>query len=186
MRHKDSVWRGCQENCVTFFRVKTYYIPSFWPRLHHVTYCCINRFQQARRIGMPFQGGEKMPPVWAQRREELLSDCIVYPDVFNPMVDRLSEFVVPYRHALETEVSQSGDAMSRKTAWGLDDLVCHSSLKYVQYLRPCSPGRLSRCRFHNRPYNLHQGVHVTRRKKCVLFFSRSAIRGPHTAEERLP
>ena len=47
-----------------------------------------------------------MTPAWAQRREELLSDCIVFPDVFNPMVDRLGEFVVPYQHALETEASQ--------------------------------------------------------------------------------
>jgi len=32
-----------------------------------------------------------MTPVWAQRREELLSDCIVSPDVFHQMVDRLGE-----------------------------------------------------------------------------------------------
>ena len=37
-----------------------------------------------------------MNPVWAQRREEVLSDCIVSPDVFTQMVNRLSEFVVPY------------------------------------------------------------------------------------------
>jgi hypothetical protein len=37
-----------------------------------------------------------MTPLWAQRREDLLSDCIVSPDVFNQMVDRLGEFVVPY------------------------------------------------------------------------------------------
>ena len=47
-----------------------------------------------------------MTPAWAQRQEELLSDCIVSPDVFSPMVDRLGEFVVPYQHALETEASQ--------------------------------------------------------------------------------
>ena len=41
-----------------------------------------------------------MITVWAQRREELLSDCIVSPDVFNQMRDRLGEFVVPYQHAL--------------------------------------------------------------------------------------
>ena len=46
-----------------------------------------------------------MNTVWAQRREEVLSDCIVSPDVFNQMVDRLGEFVVPYQHALETEAS---------------------------------------------------------------------------------
>ncbi|HEY5869335.1 MAG TPA: IS701 family transposase [Candidatus Tectomicrobia bacterium] len=45
-----------------------------------------------------------MTPAWAQRREELLSDCIVSPDVFNPMVDHLRDFVVPYQRALEAEV----------------------------------------------------------------------------------
>src|SRR5215475_5034847 len=43
-----------------------------------------------------------MTPAWAQRREEMLSDCLVSPDVFTQMVDRLGEFVVPYRRALET------------------------------------------------------------------------------------
>jgi hypothetical protein len=46
-----------------------------------------------------------MNPVWAQRREEVWSDCSVSPDVFTQMVNRLGEFVVPYQHALETEVS---------------------------------------------------------------------------------
>jgi SRSO17 transposase len=36
----------------------------------------------------------------------LLRDCIVSPDVFNSMVDRLRDFVVPYQHALETEANQ--------------------------------------------------------------------------------
>jgi hypothetical protein len=44
-----------------------------------------------------------MTPVWAQRREELWSDCLVSPDVFNEMVDRLGEFVRPYQQAFETE-----------------------------------------------------------------------------------
>src|SRR5256885_16264327 len=47
-----------------------------------------------------------MTPAWAQRQEELLRDCIVSPDVFDHMVDRLHDFVVPYQHALETEASQ--------------------------------------------------------------------------------
>jgi len=42
------------------------------------------------------QGGEKMGTVWAQRREEVLRDCLVSPDVFHQMVERLAEFVVPY------------------------------------------------------------------------------------------
>jgi SRSO17 transposase len=47
-----------------------------------------------------------MHPVWAQRREEVLSDCIVSPDVFHQMVDRLDDFVLPYQHVLETEANQ--------------------------------------------------------------------------------
>jgi hypothetical protein len=31
-----------------------------------------------------------MTPAWAQRREEMLSDCLVSPDVFILMVDRLT------------------------------------------------------------------------------------------------
>ena len=44
-----------------------------------------------------------MTPMWTQRREELWSDCLVSPDVFNEMVDRLGEFIMPYQQALETE-----------------------------------------------------------------------------------
>src|SRR5438445_9607593 len=47
-----------------------------------------------------------MTPAWAQRQEVLRSDCIVSPDVFSPMVDRLGEFVVLYQQALEAEAGQ--------------------------------------------------------------------------------
>ena len=47
-----------------------------------------------------------MTSAWAQRQAELLSDCIVSPDVFNPLMDRLRTFVVPYQQALETEAGQ--------------------------------------------------------------------------------
>src|SRR5216683_2562087 len=47
-----------------------------------------------------------MNTVWALRQEEMLSDCLVSPDVFNQMVDRLGEFVVPYQQALESEADQ--------------------------------------------------------------------------------
>jgi hypothetical protein len=47
-----------------------------------------------------------MHPVWAQRREEVLRDCLVSPDVFHRMVERLAECVVPYQHVLETAVGQ--------------------------------------------------------------------------------
>ena len=47
-----------------------------------------------------------MNTIWARRREELLSDCLVPPEVFNQMVDRLGAFVMPYQHVLETEAGQ--------------------------------------------------------------------------------
>jgi hypothetical protein len=47
-----------------------------------------------------------MTPAWAQRQEALLRDCVVSPDVFTPMVDRLRDFVRPYQYALETEAGK--------------------------------------------------------------------------------
>jgi len=43
-----------------------------------------------------------MHTVWAQRREEVLSDGSVSPDVFHQMMERLGAFVMPYQHALAT------------------------------------------------------------------------------------
>ena len=47
-----------------------------------------------------------MTPAWAQRQAALLSDCIVSPDVFDHLVDRLRDFVVPYQRALATEAGK--------------------------------------------------------------------------------
>ena len=47
-----------------------------------------------------------MALTWAQRRKELLSDCMVSPDVFTPMIDRLTVFVAPYQQAMGTETAQ--------------------------------------------------------------------------------
>ena len=47
-----------------------------------------------------------MTPAWVQRQEALLRDCIVSPDVFDHMVERLRDFAVPYQHAFETEAGQ--------------------------------------------------------------------------------
>src|SRR5437879_287244 len=47
-----------------------------------------------------------MTSAWTQRQAALLSDCIVSPDVFDHMVERLRAFVVPYQHCLETEAGQ--------------------------------------------------------------------------------
>jgi len=54
-----------------------------------------------------------MTPAWAQRQEELLSDCVVSPDVFNHMADRLGDFVVPYQQALETEAESVPPSVPR-------------------------------------------------------------------------
>jgi len=47
-----------------------------------------------------------MTPAWAQRQEALSRDCVVSPDVFTPLVDRLRDFVRPYQYALETEAGK--------------------------------------------------------------------------------
>ena len=46
-----------------------------------------------------------MTPAWAQRRDALLSDCLVSPDIFHQMLDRLGAFVVPYQQALASEAA---------------------------------------------------------------------------------
>jgi len=43
-----------------------------------------------------------MRAVWAPRQEELWSDGVVSPHVFQPIVDRLCDVVVPEQHGLET------------------------------------------------------------------------------------
>ena len=43
-----------------------------------------------------------MTPAWALRPAEWLRDGVVSPDVFNHVVDRLRDFVVPSHHALAT------------------------------------------------------------------------------------
>ena len=55
-----------------------------------------------------------MTPAWAQRREALLRDCIVSPDVFTSMVERLGDFVVPYQRVLETGVGQRTQSPRQK------------------------------------------------------------------------
>ena len=67
-----------------------------------------------------------MTPAWAQRREALLRDCIVSPDVFTSMVERLGDFVVPYQRVLETEVGQ------RNVPLYLEGLLSHLGRKVFQ------------------------------------------------------
>src|SRR2546429_270017 len=75
-----------------------------------------------------------MTPTWAQRQEELLRDCIVFPDVFTSMVDRLGDFVVPYQQALETEAGQ------RNMPLYLAGLLSHLARKNAEQIA-ASPSR---------------------------------------------
>jgi hypothetical protein len=109
--HQPEQWQLSGHAAELYERsVVPYCLPALYllyaPPLRHVTSCCINRFQSASCIDMPLGGGEKMTPAWAQRQKELLSDCVVSPDVFHHMVDRLGDFVAPSQHALETEAGQ--------------------------------------------------------------------------------
>ena len=69
-----------------------------------------------------------MRAVWAQRREELLSDCVVSPHVFEHVVDRLCDFVVPYQQCLETEAGK------RNTHLYLKGLLSHLDRKNAEQI----------------------------------------------------
>jgi SRSO17 transposase len=56
----------------------------------------------------------------------LLRDCIVSPDVFTSMVERLGDFVVPYQRVLETEVGQ------RNVPLYLEGLLSHLGRKNAE------------------------------------------------------
>ncbi len=84
-----------------------------------------------------------MTPAWAQRQEELLRDCIVSPDVFDSMVDRLRAFVVPYQHVLESEAGQChGFVKLLKPRLSADAWVSHPRPTYLLGgpHRPCNLG----------------------------------------------
>ena len=87
------------------------------PPLRHVPSCCINRFPAASRSDRPSYGGEKMTPAWAQRQVELWRDCLVSPNVFQHMVDRLHDVAVPSQHALATEASPRNVPLDLTGLW---------------------------------------------------------------------
>ncbi len=67
-----------------------------------------------------------MRAVWAQRQAELLHDCVVSPDVFDRMVDRLHDFAQPYQQCLETEAGQ------RNVDLYLEGLLSHLDRKNAE------------------------------------------------------
>ena len=67
-----------------------------------------------------------MTPAWMQRQEELRSDYIVAPDVFNPMIDCLGQFVVPYQYALETEAAHTTFISTPRVCGP----TCHASMPW--------------------------------------------------------
>src|SRR4029450_7993947 len=78
------------------------------------------------------QHGRRPSTPWTQRQEALLRDCIVSPDVFDHIVERLRDFAVPYQHALETQAGKRNmylylagllSHLARKNAEGIAALV---------------------------------------------------------------
>ena len=67
-----------------------------------------------------------MTPAWAQRQEALLHDCIVPPDVFDHIVERLRDFAVPYQAALETAAGK------RNVSLYLQGLLSHLPRKNAE------------------------------------------------------
>jgi len=67
-----------------------------------------------------------MRVVWAQRQAELLHDCVVSPDVFDHMVDRLHDFAQPYQQCLATEAGQ------RNVDLYLEGLLSHLDRKNAE------------------------------------------------------
>src|SRR6266852_6943269 len=63
-------------------RIYLLYAPFFYDTTH----CYINRFRQASRVARPSQGGENMTAVWASRHEDLVSDGVASPHVFDHLV----------------------------------------------------------------------------------------------------
>src|SRR5262250_1902449 len=67
-----------------------------------------------------------MTPAWTQRQEALLHDCIVPPDVFDHMVERLRDFAAPYQAALETAAGK------RNVSLYLQGLLSHLPRKNAE------------------------------------------------------
>src|SRR5215472_14156779 len=67
-----------------------------------------------------------MTPAWVQRQAALLQACVVSPDVFEPMGERLRDFVVPYQRALETAAGK------RNVYLYLQGLLCHVPRKNAE------------------------------------------------------
>ena len=72
-----------------------------------------------------------MHPVWAQRREEVVSDGLVSPDVFPHMVERLGELGRPSQHALETAAS------GRHVSLSLQGWLSHLERKHAETSATC-------------------------------------------------
>ena len=133
-----------------------------------------------------------MTPTWAQRREAWWRDCIVSPDVFTSMVERLGDFVVPYQRALETEASQ------RNVHLYLQGLLSHLPRKnaediatFVEVERQVLPDFLGTPPWEHRPLLQVLVAHVIERlgaPEGVIAFDPSSVptRGMHAVGGETP
>src|SRR5437660_10977889 len=133
-----------------------------------------------------------MTPAWAQRREEMLSDCLVSPDVFHQMVDRLGAFVIPYQQVLETEAAQ------RNLHRYLQGLLSHLPGKnaediatFVDICRQVLQAFIGTAPWDHRPLIevlVPQGVHRLGQPDGILAFDPSSFpkRGAHSVGVKRP
>src|SRR6266849_4880277 len=78
-----------------------------------LVYCHINSFRRASSLARPSQGGEKRTAVWASRPEDLLSDGVVSPHVFDHMVVPALGVVLHWCNRLGSAVDAGLDATAR-------------------------------------------------------------------------
>ena len=81
-------------------------MPRFCPLLHDVTCCEYNRFPTRTQHWQGKSRRRKDGTYVGTTAKGVIGRLHRFPDVFNPMVGRLAEFVVPYQQALETETAQ--------------------------------------------------------------------------------
>ena len=84
----------------------TYCMLRFCSPLPDVTCCKYNRFPTRTQLWQGKSRRRKDGTDVSTTARGVVERLYCFPDVFHPMIDRLAEFVVPYRQALETEVAQ--------------------------------------------------------------------------------
>ena len=83
------------------------------PLLRDTTHCYINHFGRASRVERPWQGGENRTAAWPSRHNDLVSDGVVSPPMFDRMVVPERGMVLPRCHSLAAAMDTDLDAAAR-------------------------------------------------------------------------